>query len=74
MHEQLRADLMAGSIVFDTKLEKVVKEDFSRVSRSVTDTGKVAWMSKHDSTGHADLASAVVLLVDAWHKHPSQAS
>ena len=74
MHEQLRADLMQSKVTFDSKLKPLVCDDFRMVERFVTDSGQVRFASKHDTTGHADSASAILLANAAWHKHPSQAS
>lgn len=74
MHEQLRADLVQRKTTFATKLKKLVQDDFRLVQRCVTDDGKVKYVARRDTTGHADSASAVVLLNDIWHKKPGSAS
>ena len=73
-HEMLRTDILTHKIAFPESVKQQVIDDFERVQKTITDSGKAVWTAKHDKTGHADLATAIAMLDDLWHKKPANAS
>lgn len=49
----------------------MVKIDFQNVSRIVTENGKVKFVAQHNSQGHSDITSALVLALWAYHDNPA---
>ena len=70
-YEYLRSLILDHKIIFAPHLEQMVKTDFQNVSRIVTENGKVKFVAQHNSQGHSDITSALVLALWAAHENPS---
>lgn len=70
-YEYLRSLILDHKIIFAPHLEQIVKTDFQNVSRIVTENGKVKFVAQHNSQGHSDITSALVLALWAAHETPS---
>ena len=70
-YEYLRSLILDHKITFSPHLEQMVKIDFQNVSRIVTENGKVKFVAQHNSQGHSDITSALVLALWSAHDNPA---
>ena len=70
-YEYLRSLILDHKITFAPHLEQMVKIDFQNVSRIVTENGKVKFVAQHNSQGHSDITSALVLALWSAHDNPA---
>lgn len=74
LFESLRDLVFRRKILFSKPLLERMREDLSGVSRITTSEGKVAYRAVSDSSGHSDLSSALVLMIEAWKRNPLSSS
>lgn len=73
-YEKVRSLVFDRRLVFAPHLKDLVLRDFQGVSRIVTPDGKVKFVQARTDAGHCDLASALVLAVQAAVNLPLGAS
>ena len=56
---------------FSRKFKQLIEDDFSNVSRIVSETGKVTYEAGHNRNGHSDVTSAIVLAMEGIRQHPA---
>ncbi len=74
LFESLRDLVFRRKILFSKSILERMREDLSGVSRITTAEGKVAYRAVSDSSGHSDLSSALVLMIEAWKRNPVSSS
>ena len=71
-YEKLRSLIFDRKIRFAEHLKQQLIADFQNISRIVTEAGQIKFSAGHTSTGsHSDIASAIVLAVQAALDNPS---
>lgn len=71
-YEDLRAGIFDHKVKFNRKFKALIEEDFSNVSRIVSETGKVSFDAGRNRLGHSDVTSSIVLGVQSAKKNPAQ--
>ena len=69
-YEDLRAGIFDHKVKFNRKFKSLLEEDFSNVSRIVSESGKVSFEAGRNRNGHSDVTSSIVLALQAAKKNP----
>lgn len=74
MYERLRSGIFDHKVKFNRKLKKLIEDDFRNIQRIVTESGQIRYEAGRDGNGHSDATSAIVLVLQAIHDMPGNAS
>lgn len=71
MYERLRSMVYDHKVKFNSKLRKLIEQDFRNVQRIITPDGNVKYIAGHDQNGHSDATSGIVLALQAAFDRPA---
>ena len=70
MFENLRSRIFDHTLKINRKFKSMIELDFNNVQRIVNEAGQVKYEAGHNSQGHSDITSAIVLALQAIHDKP----
>ena len=70
MFENLRSRIFDHTLKINLKFKSMIELDFNNVQRIVNEAGQVKYEAGHNSQGHSDITSAIVLALQAIHDNP----
>ena len=70
MFENLRSRIFDHTLKINRKFKSMIELDFNNVQRIVNEAGQVKYEAGHNSQGHSDITSAIVLALQAIKDKP----
>ena len=70
MFENLRSRIFDHTLKINRKFKSMIELDFNNVRRIVNEAGQVKYEAGHNSQGHSDITSAIVLALQAIKDKP----
>ena len=70
MFENLRSRIFDHTLKINGKFKSMIELDFNNVQRIVNEAGQVKYEAGHNSQGHSDITSAIVLALKAIKDNP----
>ena len=70
MFENLRSRIFDHTLKINSKFKSMIELDFNNVRRIVNEAGQVKYEAGHNSQGHSDITSAIVLALQAIKDKP----
>lgn len=70
MFENLRSRIFDHTLKINRKFKSMIELDFNNVQRIVNEAGQVKYEAGHNSQGHSDITSAIVLALQAIRDKP----
>lgn len=70
MFENLRSRIFDHTLKINRKFKSMIELDFNNVQRIVNEAGQVKYEAGHNSQGHSDITSAIVLALQAIKDRP----
>ena len=70
MFENLRSRIFDHTLKINRKFKSMIELDFNNVQRIVNEAGQVKYEAGHNSQGHSDITSAIVLALKAIKDNP----
>lgn len=74
LYEYLRAKIFEHKFHVRKKFQPIIISDFNNISRIISEDGKVHYSAEHNAEGHSDVASALVLGMQAEREHQQNAA
>lgn len=70
LHDNLRTLIQNRNFYVNPELVDLVKNDFAKVRRYISSTGKISYSAPHSKDGHSDVTSGIVLALEAMRSNP----
>lgn len=70
LHDNLRTIIQNRNFYVNSELVDLVKNDFAKVRRYISSTGKISYSAPHSKDGHSDVTSGIVLALESIRNNP----